>query len=78
MSVYYENPGKREFERSGGFGMVSPVSYTHLDVYKRQEYAQMGRQIPDNKVHIFPTGGHPAIATNAELAAKIICDFIEE
>ena len=44
----------------------------------KEEYAQMSRQIPDNKIHIFPTGGHPAIATNAELAAKIICDFIEE
>ena len=34
---------------------VAPVSYTHLDVYKRQEVAQLGKtyaiQIEDQSIH---------------------------
>ncbi len=41
-----------------------------------QEYRKMAAFIPDASIRIFEHGGHPAIATNAEEAAEIICDFI--
>lgn len=41
-----------------------------------QEYREMAAFIPDASIRIFEHGGHPAIATNAEEAAEIICDFI--
>ena len=42
-----------------------------------EEYEQMSELIPDCKIHFFKTGGHPAIGTNAETAAKIITEFID-
>lgn len=40
------------------------------------EYEQMKQLVSNGKVHIFPTGEHPAIVSNAELSAKIITEFI--
>ena len=37
-----------------------------------EEYEQMKRQVQNGHVYFFPTGGHPAIASNAEAAARII------
>ena len=41
-----------------------------------EEYEQMKRQVQNGHVYFFPTGGHPAIASNAEAAARIIAEFI--
>ena len=43
-----------------------------------EEYGQMKEEVSDCRVHMFQTGGHPAIGTNAECAAKVIADFINE
>ena len=43
-----------------------------------EEYGQMKEEVPDCRVHMFQTGGHPAIGTNAECAAKVITEFINE
>lgn len=40
------------------------------------EYKEMAVLIPSATVQMFECGGHPAIATNAEKAAEIICNFI--
>ncbi|WP_321010134.1 alpha/beta fold hydrolase [Hungatella effluvii] len=42
----------------------------------REEYVEMSQQISNAKIHLFQSGGHPAIATNAELSAKVVIDFI--
>ena len=42
----------------------------------REEYAEMSEQISNAKIYLFQSGGHPAIATNAELSAKVVIDFI--
>ena len=41
-----------------------------------KEYEQMKRLVQDGEIYLFPTGGHPAIATNAQLSAKVITEFI--
>lgn len=41
-----------------------------------KEYAEMSRQVQQGRVHIFKTGGHPSVITNAELSAKVITEFI--
>ncbi len=41
-----------------------------------QEYKEMADLIPNAVIQIFEHGGHPAIATNAEKAAEVICNFI--
>lgn len=41
-----------------------------------KEYEQMKQLVQDGKIHLFQTGKHPAIATNAQLSAKIITEFI--
>src|SRR5699024_5331498 len=41
-----------------------------------EEYAEMSRQVQQGRVHIFKTGGHPSVITNAELSAKVITEFI--
>ena len=38
----------------------------------------MSELIPESKIYFLKTGGHPAIGTNAEDAAKIIAGFINE
>lgn len=42
----------------------------------QKEYEEMGQLVSNGKIHLFQTGGHPAIMTNAELSAKIIAEFI--
>ena len=41
-----------------------------------EEYGQMKQQVQNGHVYLFPTGVHPAIASNAEAAARIIAEFI--
>ncbi len=41
-----------------------------------QEYKEMAAVIPDAAIRLFEHGGHPAIVSNAEQAAKSIYDFI--
>lgn len=41
-----------------------------------EEYEQMKQLVQNGKIYLFQTGAHPAIATNAELASKIITEFI--
>ncbi len=43
-----------------------------------EEYREMSERIPESKIYFFEKGGHPAIGTNAENAAKIIIDYINE
>lgn len=40
------------------------------------EYAEMNRLVQNGRIHIFKTGGHPAIMTNAELSAKVITEYL--
>lgn len=42
----------------------------------KEEYQQMEKLVPDGKTYFFKTGGHPAIGTNAEMAAQLIAEFI--
>lgn len=41
-----------------------------------QGYKEMADLIPNTVIQMFEHGGHPAIATNAEKAAEVICNFI--
>lgn len=41
-----------------------------------QEYKEIAAIIPSATIQIFEHDGHPAIISNAEQAAKSICDFI--
>lgn len=41
-----------------------------------KEYEEMKQLVSNGTIYLFKTGGHPAIATNAELSAKIIAEFI--
>lgn len=43
-----------------------------------KEYEQMKRLVLNGKVHLFPTGGHPAILTNAEDFADVVKAFFKE
>lgn len=40
------------------------------------EYAEMNRLVQNGRIHIFKTGGHPAIMINAELSAKVITEYL--
>lgn len=42
----------------------------------QKEYKEMKQLVSNGTIYLFKTGGHPAIATNAELAAKVITEFI--
>lgn len=42
-----------------------------------EEYEQMKRLVSNGKVHLFPTGGHPAILTNAEDFADVVKAFFK-
>lgn len=42
-----------------------------------QEYKEMAASIPEASVYMFPHGGHPAIASNAEEAAGVIETFLK-
>lgn len=41
-----------------------------------EEYTDMNRLVQNGTIHIFETGGHPAIMTNAELSAKVITEYL--
>lgn len=41
-----------------------------------KEYREMASMVSKASVYLFPDGGHPALFSNAEKAADIICDFI--
>lgn len=41
-----------------------------------EEYQQMAAHIPRATIQMFEHGGHPAILTNAEQAAEVICTFM--
>lgn len=41
-----------------------------------KEYEEMNQLVSNGALHFFKTGGHPAIASNAELSAEIITEFI--
>lgn len=41
-----------------------------------EEYEQIKQQVQNGHVYLFPTGGHPAIVSNTEAAARIITEFI--
>ena len=41
-----------------------------------EEYLEMSRLVQDGSIHMFQTGGHPSILTNAELSARVITEFI--
>lgn len=41
-----------------------------------EEYTEMNQLVQNGTIHIFKTGGHPAIMTNAELSAKVITEYL--
>ncbi|GFO86621.1 hypothetical protein ANBU17_29680 [Anaerostipes butyraticus] len=41
-----------------------------------EEYTEMNQLVQNGTMHIFKTGGHPAIMTNAELSARVITEYI--
>lgn len=41
-----------------------------------REYQEMNSLMPDVSIHMFETGSHPAILSNAEKAATIVLDFL--
>lgn len=44
----------------------------------QQEYREMKKIVVHGKIHLFSSGGHPAIISNAKLSAKIITEFINK
>ena len=42
-----------------------------------EEYQQMAAEMPYADIHLFDNGSHPAIFSNAEEAAQIICTFLK-
>ena len=45
--------------------------------YIEHEYKELAAFIPEAFVYMFPHGGHPAIASNAEEAAGVIETFLK-
>ena len=43
--------------KARGIDIIHPVSYTHLDVYKRQRLKQMFVAVLDNALRVSPEGG---------------------
>lgn len=41
-----------------------------------EEYREMNQLVQHGTIHIFQTGGHPAVITNAELSAKLITEYL--
>ncbi|WP_343208457.1 alpha/beta hydrolase [Anaerolentibacter hominis] len=41
-----------------------------------QEYVQMAKEFPHADLHLFNTGSHPSLLSNAEAASKIIRHFL--
>ncbi|MBL1223860.1 alpha/beta fold hydrolase [Enterococcus sp. BWR-S5] len=42
------------------------------------EYKEMCSLIADGSYHLFPKGGHPSMATNAEETAKLVKEFLDK
>lgn len=42
-----------------------------------KEYMEMKKLVANGRIHMFDTGGHPAILTNAKKAAEIILSFLD-
>ena len=42
----FPTPGSEGFEGTTGADLPTPVSYTHLDVYKRQMYGEACSAVP--------------------------------
>lgn len=42
-----------------------------------EEYEQMNLLVQNGKIHLFPTGSHPAMLTNAEEFAEIVKEFFK-
>ena len=43
-----------------------------------EEYKEMDRLVGNGKIYMFETGGHPAVLSNAESAARVITDFLND
>lgn len=43
-----------------------------------EEYMEMKKLVKHGNIHTFDTGGHPAIATNAEKFADIVFAFLND
>ena len=43
-----------------------------------EEYKEMDRLVGNGKIYMFETGGHPAALSNAESAARVITDFLND
>ena len=41
-----------------------------------EEYKEMDRLVGNGRIYMFETGGHPAVLSNAESAARVITDFM--
>lgn len=41
-----------------------------------EEYREMNQLVQHGTIHMFQTGGHPAVITNAELSAKLITEYL--
>ena len=41
-----------------------------------EEYSEMNQLVQNGTIHLFKTGGHPAIMTNAERSAKVITEYL--
>lgn len=41
-----------------------------------EEYTEMNRLVQNGTIHIFKTGGHPAIMTNAEFFSKVVTEYL--
>lgn len=42
-----------------------------------EEYRQMNLLVPNGQIHLFPTGSHPAMLTNAEEFAEVVRRFFK-
>ena len=41
-----------------------------------EEYEEMKHLVPNGTIHFFPSGGHPAVITNAEAFARVVTEFL--
>lgn len=41
------------------------------------EYKEMSQLVQNGRIHLFKSGGHPALLSNAEAAAEVITDFFK-
>ena len=42
-----------------------------------EEYTEMKQLVPHGMIHLFESGGHPSILTNAERSCQVITDFFK-